>query len=1128
MTVTQERDTHSPEDRTPDPIGSTSQRPTRASRETVARRRRTRRRSDAGAWTARVPLWTGRLLQTVSVTLLLVVFSNIVFPDGVYWAANYFALFGLSPEPFLFNAVLLFIVGSAAKRRLRGAVLFLVVFELPTILLPLVDLVAAQHGGPSLADLGPNDLIASGVATAFVLLLVCARKEFFARREPASVAGALAIFAGGVAIAVLVGGVVSELVPGAGGSPTDVWWRSLHAATGIYPGDWLFDGSDVPLSPELQVAVTSISAVGLLLALAFLLRSARSRRLMSEEEELDLRRILHAGSGDDSLAYFATRRDKSIVFTADRRAAVSYRVVGRTALASGDPLGPESEWDAAITQWLETVQRYGWRPAVVAASERAAGYFARHGMRGMVLGDEAVLNLTDARADALLRSPQIESVRRRLRRDGYRARFRRQGELDPGELAEVAALTDEWRRGGEERGFSMALSRVADPTDAQSLVATAHDASGTTVAALVFVPWNHDGLSLDVMRRSPAAANGATEFLVSELVAQAASLGVTRVSLNFAVFRDLLVRGARVGAGPLLKAKRALLLLLSRHWQLESLRRANEKYEPEWRSRFILWSRGTTFGATMVAVARAEGFATGRGSRSFTERMERSDAFGAEVIALGDEWARSRLALMDRRILNPRAERALALRGSGVDPFPVAVPRTTSLVEVRALATTGASAAGGASVSVTGRVVARRRHGGITFLDLNEEHERLQVIAEKASTDGYAALARVDLGDLVSVTGRPARSLTGEPSIAADGWILAAKSLSQPPNARTGLRDPEAQVRLRHVHLATSRSATETLIARSRAVRALRDGLLAEDYLEVETPILQRTNGGANARPFRTHINAYRRDLTLRIAPELALKRLVVAGLPRVFEIGRNFRNEGADASHNPEFTAMEAYLAYADYTEMLHLAERLIRGMAAAVSGGPTLVSPDGERVDVSGEWPVITVCDALSQMIGMPITIDLPADILRDVCAAYGVTSSATDGSGALIERLYEELVESRTTNPTFYIDFPSETSPLARPHRDTPGLAERWDLVAFGMELGTAYTELNDPLEQRRRLTEQSLAAAAGDPEAMELDEDFLQALEFGMPPTGGLGLGVDRIVMAATGASIRQTLTFPFVR
>lgn len=1128
MTVIQERDTRSPEDRTPQGTAAT----TRSDGRRSPRVSRPRRRIGAD-WTSHVPLWTGRLLQIVSVTLVLIVFSNIVFPDGVYGVASYFALFGLSPEPFLFNAVLLFIVGSAAKRRLRGALLFLVVFELPTILLPLVDVVAAQHGGPTLVDLGPNDLIASGVAAAFVVLLVVARKQFFARREPASVAGAIAIFGVGVVTAVLVGGLVSTFVPGSDGSSSNAWWRSLHAATGIYPGDWLYDGSDAPLSPDLQVAVTSISAFGLLCALAFLLRSARTRRLMSEAEELDLRRILQTESSEDSLAYFATRRDKSIVFSPDRRAAVSYRVVGRVALASGDPLGPECEWDAAVSEWLRTVQQYGWRPAVVAASERGAEHYARRGMRGVVLGDEAVLHLTGPRADAVLRSPHIESARRRLRREGYRARFRRQGDLEPGELAELAALTDEWRRGGEERGFSMALSRVADPTDSESLVATALDASGATVALLVFVPWNHDGLSLDVMRRSPAAANGATEFLVSELVAQAGSLGVNRVSLNFAVFRDVLVRGARLGAGPLLKAKRAVLLMLSRHWQLESLRRANEKYEPEWRSRFVLWSRSTSFGATMIAVARAEGFAAGPGSHSLTERMERSDAFGDTLRALGEEWAAARLVAAVPRVRNPRAQRAIALRDAGVEPYPVSVPRTRDVAEVRAAATSASDPADGTGTvddveSVTGRVVARRRHGGVTFLDLVEEHVRIQVIAEAARTAEYAALTRVDLGDLVSVTGRPVRSRTGEPSIAADSWVLAAKSLSQPPNARTGLRDPEAQVRLRHVHLATSPDATAMLLARSRAVRALRDGLLADDYLEVETPILQHTNGGANARPFRTHINAYRSDLKLRIAPELALKRLVVAGIPRVFEIGRNFRNEGADATHNPEFTAMEAYRAYADYGDMRRLAERLIRDMATAVSGSPTLVSPEGESVDVSGEWPVITVCDALTAVIGVEISMGIPAETLRELCAVYGVSAPASDGPGALIERLYEELVEARTMRPTFYTDFPSETSPLARPHRSTPGLSERWDLVAFGMELGTAYTELNDPIEQRRRLTEQSIAAAKGDPEAMQLDEDFLRALEYGMPPTGGLGLGVDRIVMAATGASIRQTLAFPFVR
>ncbi|MGR6742008.1 bifunctional lysylphosphatidylglycerol synthetase/lysine--tRNA ligase LysX [Microbacterium sp. F1-18] len=1078
---------------------------------------------------ASVPLWVGRVLQAIAATMVLVAVTDVVLPEGIYWATSYFAVFGFSPEPVLFNAVLLFVVGAASKRRLRGALVFLVLFELPTVLLPLTNLLEAVREGSVLpTDIQRVDVVAAVLAAAFVVLLLVARGQYSAVLPRSTYVRAAAVFLGGVAVAVLTGGVLARMTAGPGESAADSWWWALYSATGVFPSSTLVEVQATGLHQSIETVVSSISAVALLIALAMLLRSARARQLLTEGEELELRGILASNRTDDALAYFATRRDKSAVFSPSRRSAVSYRVVGAVALASGDPVGPEEEWDAAIDEWLRVVDHFGWRPAVLAASERAAHHYQRRGMRGMVLGDEAVLRLNGPHAEAVTRSPQVASARRRARRAGYTAQFRRQRDIPHAELIALADLAEDWRHGAEERGFSMALSRFADPSDGDALVATAHDGDGVVKALLVFVPWNGDGVSLDVMRRHPESVNGATEFLVSELVAQAPALGLTRVSLNFAVLRDVFVRGARVGAGPLLRAKRRMLLMLSRHWQLDSLRRANEKYDPDWRPRLLMWSRRTTIASVVLAVARAEGFARSP-HRWHVQSAPRSADFAAAVRALGTPV----IGLPPVHPVSPSTARRIGIaegiRASGGDPFPPRVARTAALSEVRRdIESAGSTAVPLEPVSVVGRVLGRRRHGGITFLDIVEDHVGLQVIAAAGRTRGYGALRGIDLGDLISVSGAPVRSVRGEPSIAADSWEVAAKSLRQPPNRRTGLRDPEVQVRQRQVHLATSPDAAELIRARARATRALRDCLLAEDYLEVETPVLQRTHGGATARPFRTHINAYDRELTLRIAPELALKRLIVAGFPRVFEIGRNFRNEGVDATHNPEFTAMEAYRAFADYDDMRRLAERLIRSALVAVSGSATMLLPSGERIDVSAPWRVVAVCDALTDCIGIPIRPDHDPEALRDVCAVYGVSVAGGAGVGTMIESLYEELVEPRTVEPTFYTDFPAETSPLARPHRRIPGLAERWDLVAGGMELGTAYTELNDPVEQRRRLTEQSLRAAHGDPEAMQLDEEFLAALEFGMPPTGGLGLGVDRIVMVATGATIRQTLAFPFVR
>lgn len=306
----------------------------------------------------------------------------------------------------------------------------------------------------------------------------------------------------------------------------------------------------------------------------------------------------------------------------------------------------------------------------------------------------------------------------------------------------------------------------------------------------------------------------------------------------------------------------------------------------------------------------------------------------------------------------------------------------------------------------------------------------------------------------------------------------------------------------------------------------IRAVLTGEGFLEVETPILTPVHGGANARPFRTHAWALDADLYLRIAPELNLKRLIAAGRECVFEVGRNFRNEGVDATHSPEFTSLEAYAAFTDYGTMRTLARRLVVACARAVHGGQALgFTRRGDQVDLSLPWPATTVHDAVACAIGQPITPDTPLEEVRGRASRAGVGWGEAMTSGEIVERMYDKLVEPGTVFPTFYLDFPVECCPLTRPHRRDARLAERWDLVAFGMELGTAYTELADPLDQRARLTAQSLRAAGGDVEAMEVDEDFLTALETGMPPTGGLGLGVDRIVMLLTGFPIRETLTFP---
>jgi lysyl-tRNA synthetase class 2 len=478
-----------------------------------------------------------------------------------------------------------------------------------------------------------------------------------------------------------------------------------------------------------------------------------------------------------------------------------------------------------------------------------------------------------------------------------------------------------------------------------------------------------------------------------------------------------------------------------------------------------------------------------------------------------------------------RREKLDRLRAAGVDPYPVGYPRTTCAAALREkYADLPADTSTGERVGVTGRVVLYRTGGKLCFATLRDGDADIQVMLslDRVGEEALAAWkSDVDLGDHVGVTGEVITSRSGELSVLADSWAMTAKSLHPLPEKHRGLTDPEARVRQRYVDLIVNPSARQMLRTRSETVRSLRESLTRRGYIEVETPMLQVVHGGANARPFRTHINAYNMPLYLRIAPELYLKRLVVGGVQKVFEINRNFRNEGADSTHNPEFTMLEAYEAYGDYNTMRVMTREIIQEAAQAVYGQQVVRHGDTEH-DISGDWPVVSVNDGISAALGEEIDNDTPAETLRALCEQAGIPLDPAWGRGHIILEMYEHLCEDRTVAPTFFKDFPTEVSPLTRAHRSDPRMAERWDLVAFGTEIGTAYSELVDPVEQRTRLEAQALLAAGGDVEAMQVDEDFLRALEFAMPPSGGMGAGIDRILMLLTGANVRETILFPLVR
>ncbi|MFF3334584.1 bifunctional lysylphosphatidylglycerol synthetase/lysine--tRNA ligase LysX [Streptomyces sp. NPDC002888] len=1014
-------------------------------------------------------------------------------------------------------AVFLFLLAAATAARKKVAWWLVVVY---LGLLVLADVVGVASG--LYADSIPS-LVVCALALA---LLVVARREFYAASRRAAVWRALGVLLAGLVVAILVGWGFVELFPGTLPRGQRLAYAADRVCGGLVSGG-TYDG----LPPRaVSFLLGLFGALALLNAATTLFRSQRLEAALHGDEETRIR-ALHRRYGDqDSLGYFATRRDKAVVFSPSGKAAVTYRVEAGVCLASGDPVGDREAWPHAIAAWLDVARRYAWAPAAMGASEDGARAFARAGLGALQLGDEAILVVPDFDLDGRDMRVTRQAVHR-VRRTGATCRVRRHSTLTEEEMKAVVDKADAWRDTETERGFSMALDRLGDPADGDCLLVEALSADGQLLALLSFVPWGKDGISLDLMRRDRRAPNGAMEFMVAELAAVAPKLGVRRVSLNFAVFRSVFEEGARIGAGPVLRLWRRLLLFLSRWWQLEALYRSNAKYRPEWYPRFLCYGEAASLARIGLASAIAEGFVSvpslrklwGKGHSkggqrpATTEGLPPLSALGLDG---GDEAGPDAAELDLPEQVRVRHRKLERLRADGTDPYPVGAPRRThALTEVR----------DGEQVTVAGRIMQVRDFGGIVFVRLRDwsgDHQLALTRAESGpALDHFTA--DTDLGDHITATGRAGTSDKGEPTVFVTAWQLVGKCLRPLPDKRRGLADPEAKVRLRYLDLVASPDARDVVRARSTAVQALRQGLLERGFMEVETPILQQIHGGANARPFTTHINAYDLDLYLRIAPELYLKRLCVGGLEKVFEMGRTFRNEGVDHKHNPEFTMLEAYQAFADYDVMLDLVRELIQGSATAAFGSP-VARKDGTEYDISGTWPVKTVYGAISEALGEEITPDTELPALLRLCDRAAVPYVADDGHGDIVLEMYERLVEEKTQLPTFYKDFPTDVSPLTRQHRTDPRLAERWDLVAFGTELGTAYSELTDPVEQRRRLTAQSLLAAGGDPEAMELDEDFLDALEYAMPPTGGLGIGVDRLVMFLTGLTIRETLPFPLVR
>ncbi|WP_346846116.1 bifunctional lysylphosphatidylglycerol synthetase/lysine--tRNA ligase LysX [uncultured Rothia sp.] len=1046
----------------------------------------------------------------------------------------------------LVSVIVLVLITSALLKRRRVALYGVIAFQVLGIFISIPALAHFVAGENTLKEIfhayNPVlDFLSVLAGLLAIFFCLCARDAFPAKLGRKNWTGAIIVLIVGLAIIITTAGVLGNIQESHGSGET--WANAvqyLFSALGMHlPGYHRI--ATYAFERQFRLIISICYAICVMLFVLVVLRNSKEEIPRSSTDELELRELLHTYGANDSLSYFATRRDKMVIFSDDRKAAVTYRLIRSVCLASGDPVGAPSSWASAISNFTKYARTYGWNLGAMSVSEEGAKAYATAGLSITYMGDEAILytnrfslnntSLTDVRHTA-----------RRLEAEGFEVKLRLHRNLSQEQMQELISEVDSWRHGETERGFSMALNRLGDPADGRCTLVTAHSPKGETVGVLSFVPWGSHGISLDIMRRSPSAPNGIVEFMVAGLMEEAPEFGIKEVSLNFAMFRKTFVEADHFGASPWTRAASSALGFFDRYLQLERLYRFNQKFDPTWQPRYLAAESIFTLPSVGIAAGIGEGF--------LPEWLSRKPAVGE---CLDPDTLHKALEI-ERRLAVPvvvehrysdqtkhRIRHLEQLRAAGMNPYPLGVPAQLTPVQLakKIIAFESADTFGSTSeqvLSVAGRARSIRSFGSVVFVELIDGATTVQVVCERerfAINGADLDLLRhnADTGDILIFKGILGRSKNGTASLLATSWFMGAKSLHAIPFEN--FTDPEARLRRRSTDLIVNPKQREFLRMRTSIITSIRATLDSADFTEVETPILNSIHGGASARPFKTFINAYGAELYLRIAPELYLKRLVVGDMGAVYELGRDFRNEGADATHNPEFTVLEAYKPFADYNVMREVTESLIKNAARSVFGSESL--PLGEKgsekrllTDISGPWPVKTVCGALSEALGMEVSLDTDFEVLLDLAHQHEIYVRDDMGAGAIIEELYGELVEASTIFPTFYTDFPVETSPLAGPHRSVPGLAERWDLVINGMELGTAYSEMADALEQRRRLTEQSLKAAAGDPEAMEIDEDFLYALETGLPPTGGLGIGVDRLVMLMTGTQIRGVLTFPFVK
>jgi lysyl-tRNA synthetase class 2 len=1040
---------------------------------------------------ARVPGVLAGFLSVVAALCAVAAVSNAVRHgfQPVRWGIDQL----LIPAPAnLAYAAFLTLLAAAVARRKRMAhrlVVFFFALQLVTDTLVLVLWRTGVIGAADLLDEAvelrhPDSTLSWTTAVNLVLtvaaltLLVRARHQFPAQVRPASVADAVLALAIGLSTGIALGWGLVTLVPGTL-RPSD---RLPYVIETVFGSaiDITYDPAARPPG-WVHLLLGTFGATALLLAMYTLFRAQRAAAVLTPADEARIRTLLATSGERDSLGYFATRRDKAVIFSPGGRAAVTYRVVAGVSVASGDPIGDPGAWEPAIAAWLAQARAYAWTPAVMGAGEQGAHAYARAGMKVLELGDEAIIDVAEFTLEGRDMRPVRQAVRR-IERAGYTVRIRRHAELNGEETARVVQLADAWRDTAVERGFSMALSRLGDPADGECVLVEAVDPQGRPVGLLSFTPWGAQGLSLDLMRRDRSSDNGLTEYMVTALVDYAPKLDVSRISLNFAVFRSAFEEGARIGAGPVLRAWRRLLLVLSHWWQLESLYRSNAKYRPRWMPRYICFGEGRDLAKVALACAIAEGFLVLPGRRG--PRTRETNIVPVDVPATAEATVPAGPSVPEQ--VQTRRNRLERIRADGVDPYPATVARTDRCDTVIARHPgLPPDTDTGERVSLAGRVILIRDHGRLCFATLRDATGDIQVmVADPEAVRRWKA--QVDRGDHIAVSGVVVTSRRGDLTVRVQEWALVAKCLH--PHSERHPAPPGAPVQ-------------------AVVVGAVRGVLLGDGYEELDSPLLETVPGGLDATPLALRGETDAR-LYLRTSLRLPLLRRVEEGAERVFELGRVGHDHSRAGRRNLESTVLEAYCAYAGAAALRETVRRLVTAAGAAT--GRAVVRDGGLEHHLDGDWPVVSVHGALSAALGEEITPDTARSRLRTVAGDAGVSCAAQATHGELVVALYEALVAAGTTRPTFYTEFPTEEAPLARRLGADPRLTDTWRLVVLGTTLAAGSDELTDPDEQRRRLAAHALRTAATDPLPARADEELLHLLERALPPTAGLRLDVDRLV------------------